>query len=113
MDALNPFAELENAWKKNTTAVSMFLSMQYGIIIVMLIAVILKYGVSKFSRTLLSSVFMDLYGVIDRKHIRRIYEPRSICRNEPMIKMPVIFIMESVLLVKEGERLHENYKHWG
>ena len=46
---------------------------------------ILKYGVSEFSHVLLSAIFVDLYGVVDRKHIRRIYEPRSI-EMEPMMK---------------------------
>ena len=56
----------------------MFLSMQYGSIMIMLIAVFLKYGVFKFSCVLLAAVFMDLHGVVDRKCIRRIYKPRSI-----------------------------------
>ena len=44
----------------------MFLSVQYVIIMIMLFAVFLKYGVSEFSRVLLSAVFVDLYGVVDR-----------------------------------------------
>ena len=63
----------------------MFLSVQYVIIMIMLFAVFLKYGVSQFSRVLLSAVFMDLYGEEDRKGIRRIYKPRSI-EMEPMMK---------------------------
>ena len=51
VDAVNPFSELESAWEKYTEAVSMFEYVQYGIIIVMLIAVFLKYGESEFSRT--------------------------------------------------------------
>ena len=31
VDVVNPFAELESAWEKYTAAVSMFLSLQYGI----------------------------------------------------------------------------------
>ena len=50
---------------------------QYGIIMIMLIAVFLKYGVSQFSCIILAAVFVDLYGETDRKRIRRIYEPRS------------------------------------
>ena len=49
VDAVNPFAELESAWAKYTAAVSMFLSVLYGIIMVMLIGVFLKYRVSEFS----------------------------------------------------------------
>ena len=45
---------------------------------VMLGAVLLKYGISKFYRVLLSAVFIDLYGVLDRKRVRKIYEPRLI-----------------------------------
>ena len=52
---------------------------------IMLCAVFLKYGVSKFYRVLLSAVFVDLYGVADRKRVRKIYEPRSI-EVEPMVK---------------------------
>ena len=63
----------------------MFLCVQYGIIMIMLIAVFLKYGVSEFSSVLLTAVFMDLYGVGERKHILRIYKPRSI-EMEPMMK---------------------------
>ena len=64
VDAVNPFAELKSAWAKYTAAVSMFLSVQYGIIMIMLIAVFLKYGVSEFSHVLLAAVFVDLYGVV-------------------------------------------------
>ena len=85
IDAVNPFAEMESVWEKYTAAVSMSLSLQYGIIIIVLIAVFLKYGVSEFSRTLLAVVFVDQYGVVDRKHIRRIYEPWPI-EMEPTIK---------------------------
>ena len=65
--------------------VSMFLSIQYGIIVFLLITVFLKYGVSEFTLTLLSAVFVNLYGVVDRNCIRRIYEPRSI-EMESMMK---------------------------
>ena len=85
VDAVNPCAELNSAWEKYTAAVSMFLSVKYVIIISMLYAVFMKFGVSKFSHVLLSLVFEDLYGVVDRKRIRRIYEPRSF-EMEPMMK---------------------------
>ena len=85
VDAVNSFAELKSAWVRYTAAVSMFLSVQYAIIRIMLFAVFLKYGVSKFSRVLLSAVYLDLYGVVDWKPIQRIYEPRSI-EMEPMLK---------------------------
>ena len=78
VDSVNPFAELRSAWDKNAAAVSIFLSMQYAIIMIMLFAVFLNYGVSEFSRVLLSAVFLELYKVVDRKRIRRIFEPRSI-----------------------------------
>ena len=67
------------------TVISMFLSVQYAVIMVMLCVVFLKYGVSEFYRVLLSAVLVDLYGVADRKHIRKIYKPRSI-KMEPMMK---------------------------
>ena len=73
-DAVNPFAELNSAWQKYTAAVSMFLSIQYGIIMILLFAVFLKYGVAEFTRSLLSTVFVDLYGVAERK---RITKPRK------------------------------------
>ena len=63
----------------------MFLSVQYVIIMIMLFVVFFKNGVSVFSRVLLSAVLLDLYGVVDRKRIRRIYKPRSI-EMEPMVK---------------------------
>ena len=48
VDAVNPFAELTGAWEKYTAAISMFLSIQYAIIMIMLFAVFFKHGVSKF-----------------------------------------------------------------
>ena len=60
VDAVNPFVELRGAWEKYTVAISMFLSMQYAIIMIMLFAVFLEYGVSEFSWVLLSAVFVDL-----------------------------------------------------
>ena len=65
-DAVNPFGEL-GAWVKYTAAISLFLSIQYAIIMILLFAVFLKYGVSEFSRVLLSARFLDLYGVGDRE----------------------------------------------
>ena len=61
-------------------------SMQYVIIMIMLFAVFMKYGVSEFSPVLLSAVFVDLYGVVDRKLISRIYMPRFI-EMEPIMKI--------------------------
>ena len=84
-NAVNPFSKLRDVWDRYATAISMFLSIQYAIIMVMLGAVLLKYGMSEFYRVLLSAVFVDLYGGIDRKHIRKIYKPRSI-EMEPMMK---------------------------
>ena len=101
MDAVNPFAELKSAWAKYIAKVSMFLSVQNGIIMIMLIAVFLKYGVSEISFVLLAAVFVDLYGVVDRKCIWKIYEPRSI-EMEPMMKNACNITMESVLRVKVG-----------
>ena len=57
-DAVNPFTELKSAWGKNTPVVSMFLFLQYVIIMIILFAVFLKYGVREFSRVLLSVVFV-------------------------------------------------------
>ena len=45
---------------------------------VMLGTVLLKYGISEFYCVLLSAVFVDLYGVVERKCVRKIYEPRYI-----------------------------------
>ena len=64
-------------------------------------AVFLKYGVSEISFVLLAAVFVDLYGVVDRKCIWKIYEPRSI-EMEPMMKNACNITMESVLRVKVG-----------
>ena len=84
-NAVNPFSKLRDVWDRYATAISMFLSIQYAIIMVMLGAVLLKYGISEFYPALLSAMFVDLYGVINRKRIRKIYEPRSI-KMEPMMK---------------------------
>ena len=73
VNAVNPFSKLRDVWDKYATVILMFLSIQYAIIMVMLCSVFLKYGVSEFYRVLLSAVFVDLYGVADRKHIRKIY----------------------------------------
>ena len=84
-NAVNPFSKLRDVWDRYATAISMFLSIQYAIIMVMLGAVLLKYGMSEFYSVLLSAVFVDLFGVVDRKRIRKIYEPRSI-EMEPITK---------------------------
>ena len=68
VDKVNPFAELKSAWAIYTAAIFMFVSVQYVIIFIMLIAEILKYGVSEFSHVLLSAIYVDLYVVVDRKH---------------------------------------------
>ena len=49
VDAVNPFAELRGAWEKYIVAISMFLSIQYAIIMILLFAVFLKHGGSEFS----------------------------------------------------------------
>ena len=46
---------------------------------------VLEVWMSDFSRVLLSAVFLDLYGVVDSKRIRRIYKPRSM-EMEPIMK---------------------------
>ena len=63
----------------------MFISIQYAVIIVMLCAVFLKYGIGEFYRVLLSAVFVDLYGIADRKRVRKMYEPAAE-EMEPMIR---------------------------
>ena len=85
VDAVNPFSKLRDVWDRYTAVISMFMSIQYAIIMTMLCAVFVKYGVSEFYRVQLSAVFVDPYRVADRKCIRRIYEPRSI-EMEPMMK---------------------------
>ena len=76
--AVNPFSKLRDVWDGYAAMISMFLSIQYAIIMLMLCAVCMKYEVSEFYWILLFAVLMDLYGVADRKRIRRIYQPRSI-----------------------------------
>ena len=66
VDAVNPFSNLRDVWNRYAAVISMFISIQYAVIIVMLCAVFLKYGISEFYRVLLSAVFVDLYGVADR-----------------------------------------------
>ena len=78
MNAVNPFSKLHDIWDKYAAVISMFISIQYAVIIIMLCAVFLKYGISEFYRALLSAVFVDLYGVADRKLVRKIYEPRAV-----------------------------------
>ena len=65
VNAVNPFSKLRDVWDRYATVISVFLYIQYAIIMVMLCAVFLKYGVSEFYRVLLSAVFVDLYGVRD------------------------------------------------
>ena len=78
MNTVNPFSKLRNVWDKYAAVISMFISIQYAVIILMLCVVFLKYGISEFYRVLLSVVFMDLYGVADRNLVRKIYEPRAV-----------------------------------
>ena len=85
VDAVNSFSKLCGVWDKYAAVISMFISIQYAVIIFMLCAVFLKYGISEFYRVLLSAVFVDLYGVADRKLVRKIYEPRAV-EMEPMIR---------------------------
>ena len=66
VNAVSPFSKLRDVWDKYAGVISMFLSIQYAIIMMMLFAVFMKYGVSESYRVLLSAVFVDLYGVADR-----------------------------------------------
>ena len=68
MDAVNLFSELRDVWERYATIILMFISIQYAVIIVMLCAVFLKYGMLEFYIVLLSAVFVDLYGIADRKY---------------------------------------------
>ena len=52
VNAVNPFSKLRDVWDKYAAVISMFLSIQYVIIMVMLCAVLMKYGVSEFYRVL-------------------------------------------------------------
>ena len=72
-------------FERYATVISMFISIQYAVIIVMLCAVFLKYGILEFYRVLLSAVFVDLYGIADRKRVRKMYEPTAV-EMEPMIR---------------------------
>ena len=71
VNAANPFSKIRDVWDRYATVILMFLFIQYVIIMVMLCAVFLKYGVLEFYRVLLSAVFMDLYeeqtGNVSRK----------------------------------------------
>ena len=83
--AINPFSKLRDVWDRYAAIISMFISIQYAVIIFMLCVVFLKYGISEFYRVLLSAVFVDLYGVAERNLVRKIYEPRAV-EMEPMIR---------------------------
>ena len=85
VNAVNLFSELRNVWDRYATVISMFISIQYAVIIVLLCAVFLKYGLLEFYRVLLSAVFVDLYGISDRKLVRKMYEPTAV-EMEPMIR---------------------------
>ena len=58
---INPFSKLRDVWDRYPAVISMFLSIQYAIIMIMLCAVFMKYGVSEFYWVLLSAMFVDLY----------------------------------------------------
>ena len=68
VNAVNPFSKLRDVWVKYALVILIFLSIQYAIIMVMLLAVFMKYGVSEFYRVLLSARFVDLYGVRDQRN---------------------------------------------
>ena len=48
VDAVNPFLKLRDVWNRNAAMISLFLSIQYAIIMIILCAVFMKYGVSEF-----------------------------------------------------------------
>ena len=85
VNAVKPFSKLRDVWDKYAAVISMFISIKYAVIIFMLCAVFLKYCISEFYWVLLSAVFVDLYGVADRKLVQKIYEPRAV-EMEPMIR---------------------------
>ena len=45
VNAVNPFLKLRDDWDKYASVISMFISIHYGVIIVRLWAVFLKYGI--------------------------------------------------------------------
>ena len=51
--AVNPFSKLRNVWDRYAAVISMFISIQYAVIIFMLCAVFLKYRIFEFYRVLL------------------------------------------------------------
>ena len=59
VDAVNPFSKLRDVWDRYAAVISMFISIQYVVIIFMLCVVFLKYRISEFYRVLLSAVFVD------------------------------------------------------
>ena len=83
-DAVNPFAELKSVWVRymysNCIYVPVFTICNHHDHVIGCVL-----GVSEFSWVLLSAVFVDLYGVVDRKRIQRFCEPRSI-EMEPIMK---------------------------
>ena len=83
-NAVNPFSGLRDVWDRYATVISMFISIQYAVIMVMLCIVFLKYGMMEFCRVLLSSVFVDVYGITDRKAVRKMYATAPV-EMEPMI----------------------------
>ena len=83
-NTFNPFSGLRDVWDRYATVISMFISIQYAVIIVMLCIVFLKYGMMEFCRVLLSSVFVDWYGITDRRTVRKMYATAPV-EMEPMI----------------------------
>ena len=83
VNAVNPFSELRDVWDRYATVISMFISIQYAVIIVLLCAVFLKYGLLEFYRV--CDVFVDLYGISNRRLFRKTYEP-TVIEMEPMIR---------------------------
>ena len=57
VDAVDPFSNLCDVWDRYAAVTSMFISIQYAVIMVMLGTVFLKYGIAEFYRMLLSAVF--------------------------------------------------------
>ena len=81
-DAVSSFAKLKSAWVRYTATVSMFLSVQYEIIMIKLLAVFLKYGM----QCLLGSAVCSFRGPVWSSR-QKMYpkKPRS-TELEPIMK---------------------------
>ena len=98
VNAVNLFLKLFDDWDKYAAVISMFISIQYAVIIRRLWAVFLKYGILEFYRILLYAGFVNLYGVADRHLVRKIYEPRAV---EPMISnISYLYHVSSAPIIK-------------